>query len=261
MEKRQAIAYYAQTEEDKILLAKVYDRITGARQKNIPAGTCFLSQREQQMVQGMLQGEPVVFFGGSPQAERKVAAYIPDYLSPEEFFAPEGPIFAYRAAFFEQDSLCHRDFLGSLMGLGIKRETVGDIYVGKGSCDFLVLREIAPYLEQNFTSAGRTKLHLQRISLDQLQIPAAEKKEIRATASSLRLDAIVGAGFALSRGKAAEAIERGLVQLNWAPCLKPDKAVAAGDVVSCRGFGKLEFADTTGKTRKDRIGILLYRYV
>ena len=260
MEKHQAIARYAQTEEDRILLARVYDRLTGAQRKNMPASTCFLSKREQQLVQGMLPDAQLQFYGGSEQAERAVCYYVPDYLDPKQFFRDDGPVCAYRATFFEADCLTHRDFLGSLMGLGIKRETVGDIYVGRGTCDFLVLREIAPFLEQNFTSAGRTKLQLQKIALDMLQTPVAEKQEIRDTVSSLRLDAVVCSGFSMSRAKAAEAIARGLVQLNWMVCVKPDKLVALGDVISCRGFGKVELAAVTGRTKKDRIGILLYRY-
>ena len=77
------------------------------------------------------------------------------------------------------------------MGAGIGRETVGDICVDKGSCDFFVTAEIAPYLLQTFTSAGRTKLHLSQIPLSGVHIPEPEIKEIRDTLASLRLDSVV----------------------------------------------------------------------
>ena len=168
---------------------------------------------------------------------------------------------AVRATYFEKDPLTHRDFLGSLMGLGVKREPVGAIYVGVGTCDFLAAREILPFLLQNLTSAGRTKLHVEQIPLEALAAPKAEVKELRDTVSSLRLDSIVGAGFNLARGKAAALIETGKVSLNDLPCLKPDKLLAEGDKVSARGFGKLVLAQVGGRTKKDRISIMLQKYI
>ena len=79
--------------------------------------------------------------------------------------------------------------------------------------------------------------------------------------SSLRLDSIVGAGFNLARGKAAALIETGKVSLNDLPCLKPDKLLAEGDKVSARGFGKLVLAQVGGRTKKDRISIMLQKYI
>ena len=79
--------------------------------------------------------------------------------------------------------------------------------------------------------------------------------------SSLRLDAVAASGFRLARGKAAALIESGKVQLNWRECVKPDKPLEAGDVVSARGFGKFELAGVGGLTRKGRISIVLQVYV
>ena len=262
MEKKQRIDTLAQTEAERILLAKVYDRLLGGWQRDIPAATGFLSRREQVLTEKLLPDVPIFFYGGLPEAERKLGCFLPDYFDREAFLAGEGsPLCAYRAVFYDQEVLSHRDFLGGLMGCGIKRETVGDIYVGQGTCDFLVLREVAPYLEQNFLSVGRAKIQLQPIGMDQLAPPEEKVKLIRDTVSSLRLDAVFASGFQISRGKAAEAISRGLVQRNWMPCEKPDQTVEKGDVISGRGFGKSALTEITGKTKKDRIGILISRYL
>ena len=146
MDRREKIARLAQTKEDEVLLARVYERITMAAQRNVPASSCFLSKREQMLVQELLRGEEFVFFGGAALSEREVCCYLPEYLDESWLYSEGGPIAAVRASFYEQDRLSHRDFLGSLMGSGIKRETVGDIYVASGLCDFLVLREILPYV-------------------------------------------------------------------------------------------------------------------
>ena len=97
------------------------------------------------------------------------------------------------------------------MGAGIKRETVGDICVGKGSCDFFLLREMAPYVVQNLPSAGRTRLHLEEIPWRRPGFPTPETETIRGTLASCRLDSVIGAGFRLSRTRAggAGAVRRG----------------------------------------------------
>lgn len=260
MEKHKQIAAVAENEEDRVFFARIYDRLTGAEQKNIPGTTCFLSPRERVLTERMLPHMDVRFFGGSSDAERTVACWLPAYLEEAWLTGEDSPIAAVRATYFEKDELTHRDFLGSLMGSGIKRETVGDIYVGKGTCDFLVTREILPYILDNLVSAGRTKLHLEQISLEELNLPQVTVKEYRDTVSSLRLDAIVGSGFRMARGKASALIETGRVSLNDLPCLKPDKLLAEGDKVSARGFGKLVLRQVGGKTKKDRISILLEQY-
>ena len=147
------------------------------------------------------------------------------------------------------------------MGMGIVREKVGDILVAPGSADLLVLDSVADFLLQSWTSAGRAKLRVSAIEPENLHIPTVQRKEVRDTVSSLRLDAVAASGFRLARGKAAALIESGKVQLNWRECVKPDKLLEAGDVVSARGFGKFELSEVGGLTRKGRISIVLQVYV
>jgi RNA-binding protein YlmH len=262
MEKRQMIAALAEGEEDKLLLARIYDRIQGGFQKNIPAATPFLSPREQEMARRLLKDVPICFFGGYEEAERAVCCYIPDYYEPEFWLTgEESPVCAVRATFYAGDHLTHRDFLGALMGSGIKRETVGDILVSEGQCDFLVTREICPYVLEQFDSAGRTRLHLSPLPLEELLPPQVETKELRETVATLRLDSIVAAGFGLSRAKAASAVESGRTAVNNLPCEKPDRMVEPGDKISVRGLGKMELTAVSGTTKKGRTGVIIRRYV
>ena len=260
MDKQKQIAKVAENEEDRLLFAKIYDRLVTAEQKNIPGITCFLSPREQVLTRRMLQGMQLQFFGGQADAERNVCCWLPEYLDESYFWDQDGPVAAVRASYFEKDDLTHREFLGGLMGIGIKRETIGDIYVGKGSCDLLVTREILPYVLDNFLSAGRTKLHLEQIPLEELRVPQVTVKEFRDTVSSLRLDSIVSSGFHMARGKASSLIEAGKVSLNDLPCMKSDKLLSEGDKISARGFGKIILSQVGGKTKKDRISIVLQCY-
>ena len=259
---RQNIEKIAHNAEDRLLLAKLWDKINAGLRRNIVASTCFLSPRELAMARFLFgEAEGLHAFGGYEEAERKMLVYLPDYLDEDCLIGEDSPIVCLRAAFYEADSPSHRDFLGALMGSGIGRETVGDICVGKSSCDFFVTAEIAPYVLQNFTSAGRTRLHLETIPFEQVDIPEPEVVQIRDTVASVRLDSIVSSGFRIGRSLAAQHICAGKAAINGLPCEKPDKAVSAGDKISVRGLGKICLKVLGGQTKKGRISVVIDRYV
>lgn len=216
---RSNIEKIAQSTEDRLLLAKLWDKMNAGMRKNIPAATCFLSPRELEMAKYLFgEQESLYAFGGYEDAERKMLIFLPDYLDEASLYGEDSPCVCLRAAFFQGDSPSHRDFLGALMGAGVGRETVGDICVDKGSCDFFVTAEIAPYLLQNFTSAGRTKLHLSQIPLSGVHIPEPEIKEIRDTLASLRLDSVISSGFRIGRSLAAQYVTAGKAAIDGLPC-------------------------------------------
>ena len=245
-----------------MLLAKLWDKINAGIRRNIPANTCFLSPREQEMARFLFGEQPgLMYFGGYEDAERKMLVYLPEYLDESSLYDEDSPMVCLRASFFDADILTHRDFLGALMGAGIARETVGDICVGRGCCDFFVTDEIAPYIEQNFLSAGRTRLHVSRIPLKDARIPEPEVKEIKDTVASLRLDSVISSGFRIGRSLAAQYISAGKAAIDGLPCEKPDKMVGEGMKISVRGLGKIRLAAVNGRTKKDRISIIIHRYV
>lgn len=259
---RSNIEKIARTPEDKLLLAKVWDKINAGIWKNIPASTCFLTLRELNMARYLFgAAEGLHSFGGYPEAERQMLVYLPDYLDEAALTQEDSPVVCLRATFYEEDSPSHRDFLGALMGAGIAREAVGDICVSKSSCDFFVTAEIAPYILQNFMGAGRTKLHLEAIPLSDVCVPEPETKQIRDTVASLRLDSIISSGFRIGRSLAAQHITAGKAAINGLPCEKPDKAVDMGDKISVRGLGKIRLTAVNGETKKGRISVTIDRYV
>lgn len=259
---RENIEKIAHTSEDRILLAKIWDKINTGLRRNVPSSTGFLSPRELEMTRylfGDLEG--LYSFGGYEGAERQMLCYLPDYLDFSSLYESVSPIACLHAAFYEGDSPSHRDFLGALMGAGISRECIGDICVGKGVCDFFVTAEIAPYLLQNFTGAGRVKLRLTQVSLCDAKIPEPEIKEIRDTLASLRLDSVVSSGFRIGRSLAAQHIASGRAAIDGLPCEKPDKTVSEGMKISVRGLGKIKIQFVNGQTKKGRISVIIHRYV
>ena len=251
--------------EDRLLLAKVLDRAGQARSRNIPAATDFLSPQQQMLAMDLLRlaGIPETGYarlGGYAGAERNILLFLPDWLDADSAES-QSSIRCLRATFREEEKLSHRDFLGSLMGMGIVREKVGDILVGPSAADLMVLDTVAEFLLQSWNSAGRARLTVTAIDPWEVRVPEVRCQEVRDTVSSLRLDAVASTGFRMARGKAAELITSGRVQVNWRECAKPDKLLTAGDTVSARGFGKFELTEVGGVTKKGRTAIVLKRYV
>ena len=265
MNKTELLNRLASDASERLLLSRVLDKLEAARQRNVPAHTPFLSPGERAAVEELIaqSGHPRhLFFGGYEGSERTVCAFLPDWMEEEDWLSGEDcPVCALRCTFREEESLSHRDFLGSLMGQGITREKLGDILVGTGKCDILLLRELEPYLLQNLISAGRARLKVSPLSLSQVEPPQVKKELIRDTVAALRLDAVAAAAFHLSRGKAADLISSGRLTLNYKECLKADRTVAAGDVLACRGLGKCVVKEVPGLSKKGRIMIVLERYV
>lgn len=259
---RSNIGKIAQNNEDKIILAKIWDKINAGINRCIITNSAFLSPRELHMAHFLFgHQEGLLEFGGYPDAERKMLIYLPEYLDESYVYSENSPVVCLRATFYEGDSPSHRDFLGALLGSGIARESIGDICVGKSSCDFFVTVEIAPYLLQNFSSAGRTKLRLSAVPLTEIIVPEPEIREIRDTLSSVRLDSVVASGFSIARSLAAQYISGGKASIGGLLCEKPDKNICEGSKISVRGLGKIKLYKINGLTKKGRISVIIHRYM
>lgn len=261
MDKNEIIGKIARESEDKLLLARIFDKVEQMERRGIPTVTSFLSPREQAMAQTLLNSAGIrsgyLFDGGYEGAERKLIAFLPEWAED-----CEGELCFLRAAFHGNDnSLTHRDILGSLMGLGITREKVGDILISAHSADVVVSSSVAEFLVRDWSSAGRVRLTVTEIARQDLTIPEAKITQVQDTVSSMRLDAVVSAAFSMSRGKAADLIAAGKVSLDHVPCIKCDKAVGEESVITARGFGKAVVRECSRISKKGRIILVMDRYV
>ena len=266
MNKKELLDRCAKSGEERVLLARALDKLELAQNRGVPAQTPFLSPGEQASLSDLLSawGRPRhLFWGGYPDAERRVCAFLPDWQEEDDLRSdPEGPLAALEARFPPEAGLGHRDILGSLMGLGITREKLGDILLpGPGVCQVIALREALPILLSQWEGAGRWKVRLEAVPLDRLTPKPAQVKTIRDTVASPRLDAVLAAGFSLSRSKAAGYISAGRVAVNHRECLKSDRPVEEGDVLTCRGLGKCVVREVPGQSKKGRTMLVLERYI
>lgn len=225
-----------------------------------PKLTDFLDPREQQIVQSIVGSDGdvrVSFFGGAPFAERKRALLYPPY-----FEADEGEydiaLFAvrYPGKFV---SLEHRDVLGALMSLGLRRGKFGDILVQGGEIQFFAAAEVADYIRLHVGTIGKAPVSLELLPLSAAMPLVETWEEGTVTVSSLRLDAVLAQAFRLAREKAKTLIESGLVKVNWKVVDKPDFLCGPGDVLSARGFGRCKLFSVEGMTKKERWRIRLGR--
>ncbi|MEE1199088.1 MAG: YlmH/Sll1252 family protein [Christensenellales bacterium] len=202
-------------------------------------------------------GAQIDFFGGYPDAERRVAAFY-DQIPPEP---KDYPVAALGLGWNERFGHCgHRDLLGAVTGLGLERDTLGNIGMGgePGLAYLFCHRDVAGYIRDNLTSAGRVGLRVSPAKNVDIAPPEGEMR--RVTVQTLRLDGLVAAGCRLSRGEAQRLIETGLVKLNHVPCMHCDSRVPQGSLISVRGFGRMRVEEIQGETRRGRVGVLLFCY-
>ncbi len=265
MNKTELLNKFSKDPEERMVLARVLDQMERTQSRSIPCATQFLSPAQRAAAEPILAacGHPKhLFWGGYEGAERTVCIFLPDWLEGED--VPKGeddPTAAVEALFPPGAELTHRDLLGGLMGIGLTREKVGDLIVGEASAQIVALKEAVPIILSQFDQAGRHRLRLRELPLSELAPAPVQIRLVKDTVATLRLDAVLSSGFSIARGKAADLISGGRVSVNHRECTKSDKAVAEGDVLTCRGLGKCVLKTVGGQSRKGRIIIEIERYV
>lgn len=197
----------------------------------------------------------VEFYGGWEEAERRMAAFCPDETSPERF-----PITALQLRWNPRfAAVGHRDLLGAVMALGIERDTFGDICLStEAGCAYLFSGDdMAGYFIANLTQAGRASLRVSPAK--EISVAPPEGDMLRLTVQQLRLDAVLAAGCRLSRAEAQRLIRSGLVKLNHAEELRVDAHLSEGDLISCKGYGRLRLVEIQGETRRGRLAVTAFR--
>ena len=251
--------------KDEVITARIEDRISQCRDGYYVTSTGFLDTHEQALAIAASRQAPgvrTIMYGGYEEAERRMLVCIPRDLPVSDEEAVEGLISVLRVKLPAiSRELSHRDYLGSLLGLGIERRLTGDILVRPDGADVLIVPGIGEFLVSELHRIGPAEVKTEMISLDGLAVPEARFEYIRDSLSSVRLDSVVSSAFRLSRGKAAEAIRRGLVSVDHAECIKPGAAVQEGSSIVLKGKGKAVLEETGGESRKGRIRIVIKRFI
>ena len=264
MNKTELLNKFSKDPEERVALARALDQMDRAANRSIPCATQFLSPAQRAALEPLIAacGHPRhLFHGGFEGAERTLCVFLPDWQEPDDWEAAD-ELAAIECAYPPTGAeLTHRDLLGGLMGIGLTRERVGDILVSPHSADIVAAPPLREFFLREWDQAGRVKLTVTEIGREALCVPQTQVKVIRDTVSSLRLDAVTATAFSMSRGRAAELIAAGKVSLDHVPCLKGDKPVGEGAVITARGLGKARLAGVGGLSKKGRTGITVERYI
>ncbi|MEM1483547.1 YlmH/Sll1252 family protein [Oscillospiraceae bacterium PP1C4] len=246
--------------QDRAFAAHVLDLFELVQQKHSFRFTGFLDMHQLSVARQLAasSGYPnYLFFGGHPAGERVMLGVFAPY---EEADNSAFPIVPITVSFREKDEIGHRDILGSLIGLKIKREAVGDILIGNGYAVFFVTEATAPIILSELSKIGSCGVKLSQ-GLP-AQLPALhDYADMDLNVSSLRLDCIVAAVTGVSREKSAQTIKSKLVSVNGAINSETSYTIHEGAVVSIRGFGKFVFSQVGRVTKKGRLQILCRKYV
>ena len=246
------------TAEEKLFCRRVADAAGRCESSGHVQFTGFLDERQQALAQAQLarlawQGQ--LFFGGYPDAERVVLAlYEQDPPKAEQF-----PIHCLRIGCKNAARLTHRDYLGALMGLGIKRECVGDILPDEEGALVFALPAFARMIETQLTEVGRERVTVAPAALPQsVDAPAGEPMQI--SVASLRLDAVLAALLHLSREQAAALIRSEKVLVNHIVRTAPAVSLEEGDLLTIRGTGRFRLQALCGQSKKGRSFVRCIKY-
>jgi len=237
--------------DNDILISRMNDLAVKAIREGSAASKFLTPAQARSVSENFFRRRDVVLAldGGFKGAERVRAIFTnPDWGAYEQaaLFA------ALKTSHRPQDALGHRDILGSLMALGIERDTVGDIIVNASFAAVVCLPELGGYIAENLTKAGNVGLEVTEIPLAELPVPEEKLTVKTDTVASLRLDAVLSSAFGMSRTKAVELIAAGRVSLNHQLCLKTDKEVPESALLSVRSMGRAKLLEVGGVSRKGR---------
>ncbi|MCD9024415.1 RNA-binding protein [Cohnella silvisoli] len=249
--------------DEKSFVDRASEWVERAADRHETKRTDFLDPRQAHILFTLANRNPDVqvrLDGGSEQAERKKAIVAPDYktLEDEDMGIVVLDISSDDRRISELD---HGDYLGALLGLGIKRDKIGDLHVSEEGCHALIAQEIGDFLIGHMKQAHRIDVIVSIRPLTALREVISKLEEQVISVASMRLDGVASDVFRLSRTKIVAPIKAGRCRVSWKPVEDPSHPLKAGDVVSMKGFGRFKVLDVEGVSKSGRIRVRIGKFV
>lgn len=267
MEKQKVLNDYKK-QDDKILLAQILDKIEFSVQRDKLEYTDFLDMYQISLVESFLRKidfKNYVLFGAFKDAERKVIIIYPQKYNMNMIEKNYTKIMNIIRIELPQENVgkySHRNYLGAIVKLGMKREKVGDILVFDDGADIIVKQETSETLKQELGTL--TRFENAKISITEitdLREQEIKLEEISIIVPSLRLDNFVSDLARTSRSKAVQIIDSERVFINGQNETKASKQVKLGDIITIRGKGRFVVKEFSGSTRSGRTVVKIDKYV
>ena len=267
MNKQEILKEYKK-QEDKICLSQVLDKIEFSKARQKIEYTDFLDMYQISLVENFLRKikfENYKLYGGYEESERKILIIYPEKYDEEMLnknYNKMLKVIRITLPEEEKGKYSHRNYLGGIVKLGLKREKVGDILVSDDGADIIVVDDFAEILKKELPSLTRfekSKIIIEKLS--NLRKKEIRIEEVKIIVPSLRLDNIVSDLARTSRSKAAQIIEQERVFVNGQNETKLSKQVKLNDIITIRGKGRFVIKEFAGTTRSGRTVILIENYV
>ena len=244
---------------EELFLARIREICFLCEKQGKPKFTAFLNERECYIAESIIKAcnKQHMFFGGFDSAKRKMLGVFDDYTTVDK---NEFPLSCIEISYRKSDILTHRDVLGSLMALGIKRETIGDIVIQEGKAYVFCESKLTNLIIGDVSKIGRIGVKLKEIQAPELS-EVQDFEELNCVVSSLRSDCILSSVTKLSREKAASFIKQNGIQINYEDIFSSSKQMSIGDIFSARGFGKFILFEETGQTKSGKTHIVIKKYI
>ncbi|WP_125980246.1 YlmH family RNA-binding protein [Loigolactobacillus iwatensis] len=253
-----SVVYQHFRKEEAPFIDQVASWVQDVEDQYRPYLSNFLDPRQQFIVESLISAKSDLryqFGGGYTDAERKRVLIFPDYFEPvsDDF---EIQLFEIRyPQKFTQ--LSHAKILGTLVNAGISRDVFGDIMTDGNRWQFFVEKSMVDYVTLQITKIGRVTVHLETEDYTELLIPKDAWQIEQVTTSSLRIDALISSVYNISRQRSKELVENGKIKLNWQAFERPDFELGLLDIISVRGFGRIQLREIEGKTKKEKYRLQL----
>lgn len=218
----------------------------------------FLDAAQQVRIKPHIQNTDGLLFGGYSGAERCMLGVFPPWCDADN---EEFPIKILEFTKKYDREISHRNYLGTILSLGIKRGKIGDILTHDKGCYVFISSDIAEFVRDNISKVSGCGVGIEITDLSRIHIPEKKFELIETVAASQRLDAVLAAAAGISRNEAKNMILSGKVSVNHCENCRTDYAVKTGDLLSVRGFGRVRLETADGKTRSGRLHITLKKFI
>ena len=257
-------------DEDKLLVAKLLDKIGFAKTKNKIVNTDFLDMYQKKIsleILNIQKEKNYIYYGGVDNADRQMLIIYPEkydniFFNNKFNYSEIISLIRIELPNELKGKYVHKDYLSGIMKLGIKREKCGDILVFDDGADIIVSTDIANYILNNLSQLTRfSKSKIEQLDISKVRIPDIKKEEIRITVSSMRLDNIVSQLANVSRTNAEQIIKEQKVFVNYENEMKNSKIINEKDIITIRGKGKFNVLKVNGVSKKGKIILTVEHYV
>lgn len=245
----------------RIKLTRSLDMVESVLRNYEIRNTKFMDPFECSSLISILRGiEGIAFHesGGYKESERKIVYIYPDYFTPEDIQSAISMIKV--TGNFKYRDVGHRDYLGSILSLGINRENIGDICINSDGVYIIVHENFKDYILFNLEKIANVRIQKQEYDIDDFKYEEPEHSEHSFSVTSIRLDSILSSGFDISREKAQNLIKSENVRVNHEVICTASKIPKEGSVISVKGYGRIIFAGEVCVTKKNKIRIMIKKY-